>query len=63
MMGWEEEASTLGIPSDMGLVVRTPSRIGLEIKKLGAATLICYSRGSLALMTHLGVWKLLDIGM
>jgi len=63
MMGWEEEASNLVIPFGMGLVLRTSSGIGSVIRKLGAATLIRCSQGSLALMTHLGAWKLLDIGM
>ena len=39
-IGREEEASTLGTPSSMGLVVRTPFGIGPEIRKLDAATLI-----------------------
>ena len=62
MMEQEEEASTLGIPLGMGLVERMPSSIGPVVRKPGAATLIWCSRGSLALMTHLGIWKLLDIG-
>lgn len=52
---------TFGMPLKMGSVVSVPSGIGLKIKKLGAITLICCSRGSLALMTHLGTKKLLEI--
>ena len=55
--------ATFGIPLGMSTVATTPSRIGLESRKPGAATLIRYSRGSRALMTHLGTWKLLDIGV
>ena len=54
---------TFGMPSKMGSVVSVPSGIGLEIKKPGVATLVCCSWGSLALMTHLGTKKLLEIGM
>ena len=39
-IGPEEEASTLGMPSGMGLVVRTPSGIGPKIKKPVVATFI-----------------------
>ena len=63
MMGQEEKASTLGIPFGVGLLVRMPSEIGPKIRNPGATTLICYSRGFLALMMHLGALKLLDIGM
>ena len=55
--------ATFGMPLGIGLVVRTTFGIGLVIGKPGAATLVRYSRGSLALLTHLGAWKLLDIGM
>ena len=40
MVGWEEEAPTLGIPSNIGVVVKTPSRMGPVARKLGAVTLI-----------------------
>ena len=53
----------LDMPSGMGAVVSVPSGTGLLRGKLGATTLICCSQGSLALMTHLGAWKLFDIGM
>ena len=51
------------MPSKMGSMVSVPFGIGLEIKKPGVATLVCCSWGSLALMTHLGTKKLLEIGM
>ena len=68
---WEEVATpvvydsgetTFGMPSGMGSVVSVPSRIGPESRKPGAAMLIRCSRESLALMTHLGAKKLLEIG-
>ena len=55
--------ATFGMPSGMGSVVSVPSGTGPMRRKPGAATLIRCRRGSLALMTHLGAWKLLDIGM
>ena len=71
LVRWEEMATpvvcdggetTFGMPSGIGLVVSVPFGIGPESRKPGAATLICYSRGSLVLMTHLGAKKLLEIG-
>ena len=59
---WKGSA-TLGMPSRIGVVAKVPSGIGLVIKKPGAATLIQCNRGSLALMTHFGAWKLLEIEM
>ena len=68
---WEEVATlvacgggkaTFGMPSGIGSAACVPSGISLESRKLGAATLIHCSRGSLALMTHLGAKKLLEIG-
>ena len=53
--GREEEAPTLGMPSNIGVVRWTPSGIGPLARKLGATTLILCSRESLDLMTHLGV--------
>ena len=43
------------------MVARVPSSIVLETRKLGVVMLIQCSRGSFALIMHLGVWKLLDI--
>ena len=54
--------TTFGMPSGMGSVVSVPSRTRLESRKPEAATLIRCSRGSLALMTHLGTKKHLEIG-
>ena len=68
---WEEVASpmvydggeaTFGMPSSIGSVASVPPRIRPESRKPGVATLVRYSRGSLALMTHLGAKKLLEIG-
>ena len=68
---WEEVATTVvygggentfGMPSGMGSVVSVPSGTGLGSRKLGAATLIRFSRRSLALMTNFGAKKLLEIG-
>ena len=71
--GWDEVASfstkrckggaTFGMPSSMGSVVSVPSGIGPAVRKPGAVTLIRCRRGSLALITHLGAWKLLEMGM
>ena len=55
--------AAFGIPSGTGSVAIAPSGIGLESRKPGVAMLICCSRGSQALMMHLGAWKLLDIRM
>ena len=41
MIGREEEASTLGIPSSIELVEKAPSSIGPMVRKPGVATLIC----------------------
>ena len=46
--------ATFGMPSDIVSVVSVPSRTGLERRKPGVTTLILYSRGFLALMTHFG---------
>ena len=61
-MACDSGKTNLDMPSGMGSVVSVPSGIGPESKKPGAATLICCSRRSLALMTHLGTKKLLEIG-
>ena len=57
------DEATLGMPSGMGSAARVHLGIRLERRKPGAATLIYCNRGSLALMMHLGAWKLFDIGM
>ena len=49
--------ATFGIPPSMGLVASVPFGIRPGSRKPGAATLIRCSRGSLALMTHLGAKK------
>ena len=55
--------ATLGIPSRIGSMVRMPSWIGPVIRKLRVTTLIRCRRGSLSLITHLGTWKLDEIGV
>ena len=57
--GW----ATFGMPSGMGVVVKVPFSTGPVVRKPRVATLIRCSRGFLALMTHLGAKKLLEIGM
>ena len=59
---WKGSA-TLGMLSRIGVVAKVSSGIGLVIKKPGATTLIQCNQGSLALMTHFGTWKLLEIEM
>ena len=44
-------------------VVSVPSGIGPVVWKLGATMLIQCKHRSLALITHFGAWKLLEIGM
>ena len=71
--GWDEVASssttrwkgsaTFGMPSGIGSVVSVPSGIRPVVRKPRAATLIWYRQGSLALITHLGAWKLLEMEM
>ena len=58
-----DEAPTFGIPSGMGVVISTLSTFGLGRRKPSAAMLIQCRWGSLALMTHLGAWKLDEIGV
>ena len=55
--------ATLGTPFGIGMVARVPSSISPVTRKPGVATLIRCSWGSFALITHLGAWKLLDIGV
>ena len=55
--------SVVSVPSGIGSVVSVPSGIGPAVRKPGAVTLIRCRRGSLALITHLGAWKLLEMGM
>ena len=65
--------ATLGIPSGIGVVAkvpfgrgtvaRVPSGTGPVTRKPRTAMLIRWSRGSFALIMHLGAWKLLDIGV
>ena len=58
-----DEAPTVGIPSGMGVIVSSISTFGPGRRKSGAAMLIRCRRGSLALMTHFGAWKLDEIDM
>ena len=67
---WEEVATlvacdggeaTFGMPSSIGSAACVPFGIRPESRKPEAAMLIHCSRGSLALMTHLGAKKLLEI--
>ena len=58
-----DETLALGIPSGIGVVISTPSTFGLRRRKLGTATLIRWRRGFLALITHLGAWKLDEISV
>ena len=69
---WEEVPSlvlicrggvTLGMPLGMDGITKVPYGIGPGTKKLGAKKLICCSRGSLALITHLDVRKLVEMGV
>ena len=55
--------SMVSVPFDIGSVVNVPSGTGPGRRKPRAATLIWCNRGSLALMTHFGAKKLLEIGM
>ena len=55
---YSDEAPTFGMPLKMGVAASVPFGIGLGSKNPGATTLIHYSWGSLALMMHLGAWKL-----
>ena len=55
--------ATIDIPSGMCSMVTAPSGIGPESRKPKAAMLIRCNLGSQALMTHLGAWKLFDIGV
>lgn len=51
------------MPSGMDGITKVPYGIGLGAKKPGAATLICRSQGSLALITHLDAGKLVEMGV
>lgn len=55
--------ATLGMPSGTDGITKVPSGIGPGAKKPGTATLICCNRGSLALITHLDVRKLVEMGV
>ena len=71
--GWDEvatlvvccsdEAPTFGIPSGMGVRISMPYTFGPGRRKPGTTMLIQWRWGSLALMTHLGAWKLDEIGV
>ena len=54
--------ATFGMPSGMGSVASVPFGTRPMRRNPRAATLIHYSQGSLALMTHFGTKKLLEIG-
>ena len=58
-----DEAPTVGIPSGMGVVISSISTFGPRRRKPGIATLIRWRRGFLALITHLGAWKLDEISV
>ena len=58
-----DETPAFEIPSGIGVVISTPSTFGPRRRKPGTAMLIRWRRGSLALMTHLGAWKLNEIGV
>ena len=58
-----DETPAFGIPSGIGVVISTPSTFGPRRRKPSTAMLIRWRRGSLALMTHLGAWKLDEIGV
>ena len=58
-----DETPAFGIPSGIGVVISTPSTFGPRRRKPGTATLIRWRRGFLALITHLGAWKLNEISV